>query len=595
MAKRQKQVRSPGETFPKARTGIQGLDEITGGGLPRGRPTLVSGGAGCGKTILAMEFLVRGALESGEPGVFISFEETAEELAQNFRSLGFDLDRLAAERKLALDYVQVDPGEIEETGEYDLEGLFVRIGLAIDLVGAKRVAIDTIEALFSGLSDLNILRNELRRLFRWLKSRGVTTVITAERGDGAMTRHGLEEYVSDCVILLDNRLNDQISTRRLRIVKYRGAQHGLNEYPFLIDEHGLSVLPITSLGLNHLAPAERISTGIDRLDAMLGGKGWYRGSSVLVSGTAGTGKSSIAASFVSAACQRGERCLYFSFEESEQQIIRNMRSIGLHLERWVRKGLLRFHPARPTLHGLEMHLVMIHKLIREVEPQVVVIDPITNLTTVGGASEVRSALTRLVDFLKNRQITALFTSLSVDPDDPAHSEVGVSSLMDTWLLLKAIEGNGERNRVLYVLKSRGMAHSNQIREFQLTDQGIRLVDVYAGADGVLLGTARTAQEVRERSAALIRRHEIERRQRDLAHRQKLIEAQISSLRAEFEAEADELQRLMAQESEHDEIAQDARLVLARLRGGDPVITTPQEGESYGRLTESSPHDNGRRR
>ncbi|HZS07790.1 MAG TPA: circadian clock protein KaiC [Blastocatellia bacterium] len=584
------------EVFPKAPTGIRGLDEITGGGLPKGRPTLVSGSAGCGKTILAMEFIVRGAQEFGEPGVFMSFEETSAELTQNFRSLGYDLDDLAARKLLALDHVRLEPREVEETGEYDLEGLFVRLAHAIETVGAKRVALDTIEALFSGLSDEMTLRAELRRLFRWLKERGVTAVITAERGGGEFTRRGLEEYVSDCVILLDHRVDDQITTRRMRIVKYRGSTHGTNEYPFLIDEQGISVLPITSLGLEHPATNERVPTGIEQLDQMFGGEGYYRGSSVLITGTAGTGKTSVAANFVNAACARGERAIYFSFEESEQQVLRNMRSIGLDLGRWVRKGLLRFYPARPTLHGLERHLVLIHKLVSEFDPGVVVIDPITNLTSVGGESEVRSALTRLLDFFKSRQITALFTSLARHHDDPEHSEVGVSSLMDTWILLDTLEGNGERNRGLYILKSRGMAHSNQIREFQLTDRGVRLVDIYLGPGGVLAGAARAEQEARERSALLTHRQKIERRQRDLERKRKLIEAQIAALRAEFETEQDDLQKIMAQEEARDVLALDARAEMARLRGGRPRGQHSHGGESYGdQIQETASRHNHRRK
>jgi circadian clock protein KaiC len=458
--------------LPKAPTGIEGLDEITLGGLPRGRPTLVCGGAGCGKTLLAMEFLVRGATEYGEPGVFMAFEETAEELTKNVRSLGFDLDDLVAQEKLALDFVRVERSEIEETGEYDLEGLFVRLGYAIDSIGAKRVAIDTIESLFGGLSNQGILRAELRRLFRWLKDKGVTAVITGERGEGTLTRQGLEEYVSDCVILLDHRVIDQISTRRLRLVKYRGTVHGTNEYPFLIDEDGITILPITSMGLQHEVSSERMPTGVARLDAMLGG-GYYKGSTVLISGTAGSGKSSMAAHFVDAACGRKQRCLYFAFEESPQQIVRNMRSIGLDLEPCIKKGLLRFHATRSSVYGLEMHLVTCHKLIREFKPDVVVLDPIGNLTNAGTELDATAMLTRLMDYLKSEGITALWTSLTSGAE-LEKTDVGISSLVDTWLLLRDIELSGERNRAMYIVKSRGMAHSNQIREFLLTDHGIEL-------------------------------------------------------------------------------------------------------------------------
>jgi circadian clock protein KaiC len=465
------------KTLPKSPTGIPGMDEITGGGLPKGRPTLVAGGAGCGKTLFAMECLVNGAMEYDEPGVFVAFEENAAELAQNVASLGFDLKDLIRKKKLIIDYVRVERSEIEETGDYDLEGLFIRLGHAIDTIGAKRVVLDTVEVLFSALTNQGILRAELQRLFRWLKDRGVTAVITAERGDGTMTRFGLEEYVADCVILLDHRVIEQISTRRLRIVKYRGTLHGTNEYPFLITRDGISVLPITSLGLDHEVSNERISTGIPELDEMLGNKGFYRGSSILLSGSAGSGKTSLAASIIEAACLRGERCLYFTFEESPSQIIRNMNSIGIDLASHRKKGLLRFHATRPALYGLEMHLVTLHDLIREVEPDVVVLDPVTDFGVVGSDAEVKSAVTRIIDLLKMKQITALFTSLVPEELAADQSVVGISSLIDAWINLRNIEYNGERSRGLFILKSRGMSHSSQIRSFQLTDDGIRIGDM----------------------------------------------------------------------------------------------------------------------
>ncbi len=477
------------DRLAKAPTGIPGLDEITGGGLPRGRPTLVCGSAGCGKTLLAMEFLVRGATHFDEPGVFFAFEETARELTENVRSLGFDLDTLTAERKLAIDHIRIERSEIEETGEYDLEGLFLRLGFSIDSVGAKRVVLDTLETLFGGFSNAVILRAELRRLFRWLKDRGITAIITAERGAGTLTRQGLEEYVSDCVILLDHRVNEQVSTRRIRIVKYRGTTHGTNEYPFLIDETGISVLPITSLALEHTASTERISSGVPLLDAMLGGEGYYRGSSILVSGTAGTGKTSFAAHFADAACRRGERCLYLAFEESQAQLVRNMRSIGLDLEPWLRKGLLHFYAWRPTMQGVEMHLITIHKLVKAVEPQVVILDPISNFITGGTAPDVHAMLMRLFDLLKGAGITALFIDLTTGGNVRERTEVAISSLIDTWLLLRDIESGGERKRGMYVLKSRGMPHSKQVCEFLMTEHGIELAQESAGHIGAAMTKA----------------------------------------------------------------------------------------------------------
>ncbi len=551
---KQKRARRPSfQGLPKTLTGIQGLDEVTGGGLPSGRPTLVSGGAGSGKTLFGLEFLVRGATQFGEPGVFMSFEETIPDLAKNASSLGFDLNRLVADKRLFLDHVSITRGEIADAGEFDLEGLFIRIADAVARVGARRVVLDTVEALFGGLPNPGILRAELHRLFEWLKERGLTTVITAERDrPDKLTRHGIEEFVSDCVIVLDHRIRDEISTRRLRVVKYRGSTHGTNEYPFLIDEHGISVLPISSLGLDHAAPVQRISTGIERLDGMLSGKGFYRGSSVLLSGTSGTGKTSVAAHFVVATCRRGERCLYFAFEESPRQIVRNMRSIGIDLEPWLEKGLLRFHAARPTYGGIEEILLVTHKQIASFRPSVVVVDPITNLLMVSTLGEVRSMLTRVVDFLKTESITAIFTSLTAPGGSLEASEADVSSLMDTWLLLKAIEVGGERNRALYVLKSRGMDHSNQIREFVLTDDGLRLLDVYLGPEGVLTGSARLSQEGREKAAGTSRRQQLEGRGRELNRKRQIFEARLTKLRAEFEAEEEGIQQSISESKLLDE-------------------------------------------
>jgi circadian clock protein KaiC len=564
--------------LPKTPTGIQGLDDITFGGLPKGRPTLICGSAGCGKTLLSIEFLVHGITKFNEPGVFMAFEETEEDLRKNVASLGYDLKELSDRKKLVVDHVHIERSEIEETGEYDLEGLFVRLGYAIDSIGAKRVVLDTIESIFAGLPNPSILRAELRRLFRWLKDKGVTAIVTGERGDRTLTRQGLEEYVSDCVILLDHRTREQISTRRLQIIKYRGSTHGTNEYPFLIDEHGISVLPITSIALEHQASSERISSGIKRLDAMLGGKGYYRGTSVLVSGMAGTGKSSLAAHFVDAACRRGERCAYFATEESPDLIVRNMRSIGIDLGPWVKKGLLRFDATRPTFHGLEMHLLRMHKLVRETNARVVVVDPITSYISLGDTLEVKSMLSRLIDFFKAHQITAFFTSLTEGGSALEQSEVGISSLMDTWILLRHIESNGERNRGIWVLKSRGMPHSNQIREFVFTEHGIELVDVYLGAAGVLTGTARAAQEAKETAAALLRRQDLERKERALEHRKKALETKIAALRAEFETEKAEMEKDIIEQKHHEGVLEQDRAAMAKSRKADASSNNRPNGQ-----------------
>jgi circadian clock protein KaiC len=551
----------------KSLTGITGFDQVTNGGLPKGRPTIVCGGPGCGKTMFAMEFLVRGATQFNEPGVLITFEETGDEMTKNVASLGFDLKALVARKKLVMDYVKIEPAEIQETGAYDLEGLFVRLQYAVDSIGAKRIVLDTVEAVFSGFSNAGLLRAEIRRLFRWLKDRGLTTVVTAERGDGSLTRYGLEEYVSDCVIFLDHRVTDQVSTRRMRIIKYRGTSHGADEYPFLIDDRGFSVLPSTSMKLNHPVSNQRISSGVPDLDAMLEGKGFYKGTSVLVSGTAGSGKSSLGASLVARSCSDGRRSLYVAFEESPSQAARNMRSIGIDLQRHMKSGLLRFEAWRPTQSGLEMHLLRIHKLIEEFNPDVVVIDPVSNLM-MGNVHEVNSMLMRLMDFLKTKQITAMFTSLTEGSrKEFEQTEVGISSLIDTWILLRDIELNGERNRCIYVLKSRGMAHSNQVREFVMSSNGIRLLPVYIGAGTVLTGSARLNQEAHEKAEILVRQQTAEERTRARERRRKAVEAQIAALHLELADEETESSLFATEQlNKAERLAQD-RVEMSALRGG----------------------------
>ncbi len=550
--------------LPKAATGISGFDEITLGGLPDGRPTLVCGGPGCGKTLFAMTFLVNGATDFNEPGVFMSFEEASEDLVQNVVSLGYDVQALVDQKRIAMDYVRVEKSEIEESGDYDLDGLFVRLGYAIDQIGAKRVVLDTLEVLFAGLGNSDILRAELRRLFAWLKEKNVTAIITAERGEGSLTRYGLEEYISDCVLLLDNRVENQITTRRIRVVKYRGSAHGTNEYPFLIDDQGISVLPITSAGLSHDTNNEAVSTGISSLDGMLGVGGFYRGSSILVSGTAGTGKTSLASHFVDAACRRGEKCLYFAFEESPAQIVRNMRSIGIDLEPWIAAGLLRFEAARPSLFGLEMHLAKMHREIESFKPDAVVLDPISSLR--GEQGEVHSALLRVIDLLKSRGTTALLTNLISGGHSADATDVGMSSLMDTWLSLVHIETNGERNRGIYILKSRGMSHSNQVREFEITNSGMRLLDAYIGSNGVLTGSARIAREAADTAEELRRTQENNRKRRDMARRRAIVQRQIAELEASLEAEEDEVSEWLTQDDAREKTYLSGRDAMATRRG-----------------------------
>lgn len=546
---KKKSLNRTAHLLEKTPTGIDGLDEITEGGLPTGRPTLLCGSAGCGKTLMAIQFIIKGIVEHNEPGVFMTFEEPIEDLVKNVSSLGVDIPKLIAEKKLRVDHVRVERSEIEETGEYDLEGLFIRLGHAIDSIGAKRVVLDTIESLFSGLTNQAVLRAEIRRLFLWLKTKGVTTIITGERGENTLTRQGLEEYVSDCVILLDFRVIDQISTRRLRIVKYRGSTHGTNEYPFLIDENGVSVLPITSLKLEHKISENIVSTGIPDLNKMFNRGGYYQGSSVLISGTAGTAKTTLASYFVQETCKNKGKVLYFAFEESPNQLIRNMASVGMDLRKYTDSGLLQIHSSRPTLHGLEMHLLSLNKLIRNFKPQCVIIDPISNLISVGSISEVRAMLVRLIDLLKLNNITALFTSLTQQNVSSTNelTEESVSSLVDTWITVRDVEGVGERNRGIYILKSRGMGHSNQVREFLLTDKGIRLLEFEVGPEGVLTGSERGKFKQDKRAETSWRHGETLRKEKEINRRKKILESDIESLKLEFDSFEEELKKLNVEE------------------------------------------------
>jgi circadian clock protein KaiC len=531
------------EGISKSRTGIVGFDELTLGGLPTGRPTLVCGTAGCGKTLFASTFLVNGARDMDEPGVFVTFEERPSDIISNVRSLGFDVEQLVDQGKIYLEHISIDPSELEEIGDYDLEALFLRLELAIDQIGAKRIVLDTIESLFSAFTNPAILRAEIRRLFDWLKDKGLTTIITGERGDGSLTRQGLEEYVSDCVILLDHRVQNQISTRRLRIVKYRGTAHGTNEVPFLIDQDGFSVLPISSLGLSHKVSDERISSGVEDLDAMLSGNGFHRGTSILLSGVAGSGKSSLSASFVAAACERGQKAIYFSFEESVDQTVRNMKSIGRDLRKHIDAGLLHYVAARPTFYSLEMHLAVMLREIARVEPSIVVLDPISAFMGSGEPLEVQSMLLRMVDFLKSRGTTAVFTHLMHSQAGTTETDVGLSSLMDAWILLLNREIGGEFNRELYLLKARGLSHSNQVREFVMSDTGIKLLAPYIGDGRALTGSMRQSEEARARRNEVERRAEVARQAERIKHRRRKALAQIEALQAELDADEIELSKV----------------------------------------------------
>ena len=565
MAKARHTAPASSTELPKCPSGILGLDEITRGGLPRGRSTLLCGGAGTGKTLFTMEFLTKGAREYGEPGVFIAFEERPDDLIQNTASLGFDIGSLIASKKLLIEHVVITPADSYESGDYNLDGLFIRLGLAIDTVGAKRVVLDTTDILFSSLTNLAVLRSELRRLIEWLKERGVTSIITAERDDNTMTRHGIEEYVSDCVILLDQRVKDQIATRRLRISKYRGSLHAMNEYPFVIDEGGFVVLTIPEIPLNYIAPTTLVSTGVPMLDAMLAGKGVYRGSTILISGGAGTGKSSLGGQFVEATARRGKRCIYFAFEETPAQIMRNMGSIGLDLKKWEERGLLRFFAVRPSSHGLELNLSSVERIVDEFKPEVVALDPISSFASTGSIVDAHAVLTKIVDMMKSRAITTMLISLTGGGESLEATSTGVSSLIDTWILLSNFERGGERNRSLTVLKSRGINHSNQVREIVLTDHGIVLEDIYVGPDGILVGSARQAQLVQDRIEEEDIRLKIEQKKAVLAGKRAVVLARIAELEANDAVATHELEQSIAQDAKRLSTRQSGRAELAKER------------------------------
>ncbi|MBA3285861.1 MAG: circadian clock protein KaiC [Nitrosopumilus sp.] len=557
----------------KCPTGIIGLDEITFGGLPKNRCTLICGGAGSGKSIFGIEFVIRGAEFYKEPGLFVAFEENEEELNQNITSLGFNIKELIDSNLLVLDYVHIDRAEFKEIGSYNLDGLFIRLSDSIDRFKIKRVVLDTIEVLFGNFTNEIILRSELQRLFRWFKEKNVTVVVTAEQGVNTFSRYGLEEYVADCVILLDNRMHQQISTRRLRVAKYRGSSHGNNEYPFIINDSGISIIAITSIKLDYPVSNKHVSSGIKQLDTMFGDKGFYSGSSILVSGAAGNGKTSIAASFSNGTCELGKKCFYFTLDESVDQIIRNMNSIGIDLSQWINKDLLRFHAINPYTAGLEAHLADIQRLTNEFNPSVVIIDPIANLKILGPLNEVQGILSILVNFFKNKQITTMFTSLVPEEKFGYVVEEGISNLMDTWVFLQYIHGEGERNRGISILKSRGMSHSNQLREVILSDKGIHLQNVYIGQDKVLAGSARLVQATKLEIENSNRESELKHRERQIEITRKSLEAQISALHETLEDAKEEAIHLNEQKGNIYKLLEESRIEISKMRMAD--ISSPK--------------------
>ncbi|WP_240236172.1 circadian clock protein KaiC [Nocardioides sp. CFH 31398] len=553
----------------KAATGIEGFDDITFGGLPRARATIVTGAAGSGKSMFGVEFLAQGARAYGEPGVLLSFEETADELVANAASIGVDLRAMADEGTLVVDSAAGDLDDLVQSGAFDLEGLLLRLAAAIDAVGARRVVLDTVETLFSTLPDETTVRREFARLLRWLKERDLTVVVTAERGQqGRLTRHGIEEYVSDCVVVLDHRVEDEVATRRMRVAKYRGSPHGTNEFPFLISGRGLVVMPLHHDELTEVSE-ERVSLGIPELDTMVGG-GVFRGSTIMISGSAGTGKTSIAACAADAACRRGEKALFLSFEEPSGQVVRNMRSIGLDLQHWIDKGLLVVQHMRPAITGLEAHLASLHMILDEHPAEVVVLDAVASLSRGVASYASASAVARDIAMLRLRGATTVLTALAGTHDDP-HTDVSASSLVDAWLLVRNVENDGERNRLLMTIKNRGSFHSNQVREFLLTDDGPRLVDVFVGPDGVLTGSAREQQEARDASTEDARRRDQERRRASIERRREEVEAQIATLRRQLEDELADFADVddSAADEAADRAAERADSAARRVGGGGP--------------------------
>lgn len=549
----------------KCPTGIEGLDTLTNGGLPRNRLTLICGSAGSGKTSLGIEFLVQGIIKYDEPGLFITFEEKPQEIIENAASIGFDLEDLINKKKLFIEYIPVQEEEVMQSGDYTLEALFIRFEQVITSIAVKRVTLDTLDSIFASLGNTPVLRAEIYRLFNWLKQKNITSLVTSEAGITTLSRNGLEEYISDCVISLRTNIVSEVLTRFLRVVKYRGSKHGTNEYPFLITDIGINLFPITSNYLNNIVSTEFVSTGVKELDEMMDNKGYYRGSTVLVTGTAGTGKSSLAAVFSNSICQTGERCIYFTFEEMINQILRNMSSVNLNLQQWIDKDLLKFYAYRSPTYGLETHLLTIQNVIKEFKPHAVIIDPITNFDLIGTELEIKSMMTRLIDFLKAQQITALFTSLATTIDPREQTEIGISSLIDSWLVLQNLEQAGERTRGITILKSRGIAHSNQIREFIITSNGIKLEKIYVGPNGILTGSARLDQEEQEKLHLLLQEKETLRRKKLLEHKKALLEAKIMALKSEFDADVEEIESLIMKEEIQNKRILETRSAMAKRR------------------------------
>lgn len=549
----------------KCPTGIEGLDTITNGGLPRNRLTLICGSAGSGKTSLGVEFLVQGIIKYNEPGLLITFEEKPQEIIENAASIGFDLEDLINKKKLFIEYIQLQEEEIAQSGDYTLEALLIRFEQIVTSIAIKRVSLDTLDSIFAILGNTPILRAEIYRLFSWLKQKNITSLVTSEAGINTLSRNGLEEYISDCVISLRTNIVSEVLTRLLRIVKYRGSKHGTNEYPFLITDSGINLFPITSNYLNNIVSTEFVSTGVKELDEMMDNKGYYQGSTVLITGTAGTGKTSLASIFSNSICQTGERCIYFTFEEMINQILRNMSSINLNLQQWIDKDLLKFYAYRSSIYGLETHLLTIQNLIKQFKPQAVIIDPINNFELIGTELEIKSMMTRLIDFLKAQQITALFTSLTTVINPKEHAEVGISSLIDSWLVLQNLEYAGERTRGITIVKSRGIAHSNQIREFIITSNGVKLEKIYVGPNGILTGSARLDQEEQENLQFLLQEKETLRRKKLLEHKKATLEAKIMALKSEFDADTEEIESLIMKEEIQNKGILETRSTMAQRR------------------------------
>ena len=539
-------------------TGVKGLDDVLGGGIPQGHAMLLVGKPGTGKSILSMEYLLHGIELHKENGVYISFEESEKQIISNAASFGWKFEEMVKKNKLAISYIDMQPEQMRTVGDYDLSALILRVKGAIKKVNARRVVIDGINNLLSTFDDERIIRSDLLRLIREIKEVNATIFITGERGHDSWSKMGFEEYLADGLMHLDNRTDGNYQTREIQVVKCRGINHYTGKSPFIINSEGMSIRPLITADFDYKVLKSRVSTGIADIDNMLGGKGLYRGSTVYITGPSGAGKTSISSSFANGACSRGERALFLAFEESSDQIIRNMKSIGLSLDKWVNEKLLYFYTARATTNSLEGHLDNIMTMVREVEPTCVVLDPISAFRPIANENETKLMLIRLNDYLRARKITTVFTALSSDGEYSEHADVQLSSIADTWIVVRIMDYKGERNNVMQLMKSRGMSHSRQMKEMYFTGNGLKLQNVYQGPEGVLTGAARIGQEKYEKLKEARNVIEIDKNRKKIERKKSLLEASIEALKHEYEEELEALHAAIEEAEEQNSKIKETR-------------------------------------